>query len=122
MNSEDEIDRVGWPSVVAVALTSIAITVNHVYTLGNGAFPLGTVLLFVPPAMWVWFRKTGNPWALAVYGAMNAWIVAGFGFARGLWDITLPIFAGTWLSAVSTAYPKPMFGVFGVGTRRVLRV
>jgi ABC-type branched-subunit amino acid transport system substrate-binding protein len=44
---------------------------------------------------------------------MNAWIVVGFGVIKGLWDITLPIFAGTFLSSVSTAYPKPVFGAFG---------
>ena len=120
MNSDIGIEPIGRASVVAVMLTALAITVNHVDTLGSGAFLLGTVLLVVPLALWVWFRKSGNQWALAAYGAMNAWIVAGFGLAKGLWDITLPIFAGTWLSSVSTAYPKPVFGAFGFEISGVL--
>jgi len=103
MDSQNEIRSTGWPSVVAVALTAVAITFNHVFTLGSGAFLLGAALLAVPPALWIWFRRTGNKWALVV----------GFGVIKGLWDITLPIFAGTFLSSVSTAYPKPVFGAFG---------
>ncbi len=110
MDSQNEIQRAGWRSVVAVALTAVVITFNHVFTLGSGALLLGGALLAVPPALWIWFRRTGNRWALMAYGAMTAWIVVGFGVIKGLWDITLPIFAGTFLSSVSTAYPKPVFG------------
>jgi ABC-type branched-subunit amino acid transport system substrate-binding protein len=113
MDSQNEIRRAGWRSVIAVALTTVAITFNHVFTLGGVAFLLGATLLVLPPALWIWFRRTGNRWALAAYGVMNAWIVVGFGVIKGLWDITLPIFAGTFLSSVSTAYPKPVFGAFG---------
>ena len=113
MDSQNEVPRGGWRSVVAVALTAVAITFNHVFTLGSGAFVLGAALLAVPPTLWIWFRRTGNRWALAAYGAMLAWIVVGFGVIKGLWDITLPIFVGTLLSSVSTAYPKPVFGAFG---------
>jgi ABC-type branched-subunit amino acid transport system substrate-binding protein len=111
MDSQNAI-RAGWRSLVAVALTAAAVTFNHVFTLGSGAFVLGAALLAVPPALWIWFRRTGNRWALAAYGVMNAWIVVGFGVIKGLWDITLPIFAGTFLSSVSTAYPTPVFGAF----------
>jgi ABC-type branched-subunit amino acid transport system substrate-binding protein len=113
MDAQNEIRQAGWRSVVAVALTAVVITLNHVFTLGGGAFVLGATLLAVPPALWIWFRRTGNIWALAAYGIMNAWIVVGFGLIKGLWDITLPIFAGTFLSSLSTAYPKPVFGAFG---------
>jgi branched-chain amino acid transport system substrate-binding protein len=113
MDSQNEIRRAGWRPVIAVALTTVAITFNHVFTLGGVAFLLGATLLVLPPALWIWFRRTGNRWALAAYGVMNAWIVVGFGVIKGLWDITLPIFAGTFLSSVSTAYPKPVFGAFG---------
>src|SRR5262249_7825525 len=41
-----------------------------------------------------------------------AWIVVGFGAIKGLWNITLPIFAGTFLSSVSSAHAKPVFGPF----------
>ncbi len=112
MDSQNEIRRAGWRSVVAVALTAAAITFNHVFTLGSSAFVLGVALLAIPAALWIWFRRTGNRSALAAYAVMNAWIVVGFGLIKGLWDITLPIFAGTFLFSVSTAYPKPVFGAF----------
>ena len=41
MDSQNEIRRAGWRPVVAVALTAVVITFNHVFTLGNGAFVLG---------------------------------------------------------------------------------
>jgi ABC-type branched-subunit amino acid transport system substrate-binding protein len=113
MDSQNEFRRAGWRSVAAVAVTAIAITFNHVFTLGGGALFLGATLLAVPPALWIWFRRTGNRWALGAYGLMNAWIVVGFGLIKGLWDITLPIFAGTFLSSASPAYPKPVFAAFG---------
>src|SRR5437762_5747750 len=113
MDSQNEIRRSGWRSVVAVALTAVVITFNHAFTLGSGALVLGAALLAVPPALWIWFRRTGNRGALAAYGVTNAWIVVGFGAIKGLWGITLPIFAGTFLSSVSTTYPKPVFGAFG---------
>jgi branched-chain amino acid transport system substrate-binding protein len=43
---------------------------------------------------------------------MNAWIVIGFGLLKGLWGSALPVLAGTFLSSVSSAYPKPTFGAF----------
>ena len=79
MDSQNEIQLAGWQSVVAVALTAVAITFNHVFTLGSGALALGATLLAVPLALWMWFRRTGNRWALAAYGVMAAWIVVGFG-------------------------------------------
>jgi len=63
MESQNGIRRAGWRSVVAVALMAVAITFNHVFTLGSGAFVLGAALLAVPAALWIWFRRTGNTWA-----------------------------------------------------------
>ena len=86
MDSQNEIRRAGWRSVVVVALTAVAITFNHVFTLGSGAFVLGATLLAVPPALWIWFRRTGNRWALVAYGVMNAWIVVGLlWYTSALW-------------------------------------
>jgi ABC-type branched-subunit amino acid transport system substrate-binding protein len=105
--------RVGRASLVSVMLTAVAITVNHVYTLGDGAALLGAVLLLVPAVLWSWFRRTGRTPAFIGYMLMNAWIVIGFGLMNGFWRSTLPVFLGTFLSLVSTAYPKPAIGAFG---------
>ena len=97
-------------SLISVLLTAVAITVNHVFTLGIGALLLGAVLLVLPAALWTWFRRTGRRTALASYLLMNAWIVLGFGLFKGLWDIALPVFMGTLMSSISTTYPRPVFG------------
>jgi ABC-type branched-subunit amino acid transport system substrate-binding protein len=99
-------------SLISVLLTVLAITVNHVFTLGIGALLLGAVLLAFPAALWTWFGRTGRLTALVGYLLMNAWIALGFGLFKGLWDIALPVFMGTLLSSMSTTYPRPVFGPF----------
>jgi ABC-type branched-subunit amino acid transport system substrate-binding protein len=101
-----------WVSLISVTLTAVVITANHVYALRAGAFFLGTVLLAVPAVLFIGLRRTGGAAALAGYVAMNVWIVVGFGLIRGFWSVTLPVFAGTFLSSVSSVYPKPAFGPF----------
>ena len=100
-------------SLMAVMVTAILITWNHVYSLGAAAFILGAVLLIGPAALMWWFRRTQSRWAFGLYLAMNAWIVAGFGLLKGLVGITLPLFAGTLLAALSTTFPRPTLGTFG---------
>jgi ABC-type branched-subunit amino acid transport system substrate-binding protein len=112
MDSRNSIKQPGRPSLISVIVTAIAITANHLYTLGAGALGLGTFLLLVPAGLFTWYRRTGTPLARAGYLLMNAWIVVGFGAIKGLWDITLPIFAGTFLSSLSSAHAKPVFGPF----------
>jgi ABC-type branched-subunit amino acid transport system substrate-binding protein len=99
-------------SLISVVLTALAITVNHMFTLGIGALLLGAVLLGLSTALWASFRRTGGRTALVGYLLTNVWIVVGFGVFKGLWDIALPVFAGTLLSSMSTAYPQPVFGPF----------
>ena len=45
---------------------------------------------------------------------MNLWMVTGFGLMKGLWDTTLRVFLGTLLASVSTSFPKPAIGAFGL--------
>jgi ABC-type branched-subunit amino acid transport system substrate-binding protein len=112
MDRGDGMKQSGRGSLVSVFVTALAITVNHGYALGAGALILGAFLLIVPWLLFVWYDRTGGTLALAGYLAMSAWIVVGFGAIKGLWDITLPIFAGTFLSWTSSAYAKPVFGPF----------
>src|SRR5262245_51422419 len=112
MNGSHSVERPGRAWLVSVALTAIAVTANHVDTLVAGALVLGTLLLVIPPGLVTWYGRTGSTIARIGYLLVTAWIVVGFGAIKGLWDITLPIFAGTLLSSVSPAYAKPVFGPF----------
>ena len=119
MNTHN-VQQYGRASLISVMLTAAAITVNHLYTLGAGALLLGATLLVVPATLLTWFRRTGSTPALAGYLLTNAWIIIGFGVMKGLWESTLRVFAGTPLSFVSTAYPKPAFGAFGFEISAIL--
>jgi hypothetical protein len=86
-------------SLLSVTLTAVAITVNHLFTLGAGALLLGAVLLVAAAALFTWFRRTASKRAFVGYAAVNAWIIVGFGAIQGLWSSTLPVFVGTMLSS-----------------------
>jgi ABC-type branched-subunit amino acid transport system substrate-binding protein len=97
-------------SFVSVALTAVAITVNHFYALGPRALGLGAALLVSAGALLAWVRRTRSGIALGGYLLLSLWIVAGFGLWKGLWKGTLPLFVGTLLSSLSTSFPRPMVG------------
>jgi ABC-type branched-subunit amino acid transport system substrate-binding protein len=44
---------------------------------------------------------------------INLWIIIGFGLMKGFWDSTLDVFLGTFLSSLSTSFPKPAIGTVG---------
>ena len=114
MGMNDDARAYGGLSLLSVMLTAIAITVNHWYALGAGAFVLGGVLLAVPAALWWWFRRGQSRVALVGYLLTNAWIIVGFGLAKGFWQGVLRLFLGTFLASRSTAFPKPTIGPVGL--------
>jgi len=99
-------------SLISVLFTALAITINHLYTLGMGALLLGAALLLLSGVFWTLYNRTGSRVARNGYILMNAWVVVGFGLFKGLYDIVLPIFAGRLLSASSPSYAPPVFGPF----------
>jgi ABC-type branched-subunit amino acid transport system substrate-binding protein len=107
-------------SLISVMLTAAIITANHLYVLGPKAFGLGAVLVVGPLALLWWFRNTKSSVAFAGYLLMNLWIVVGFGLMKGLWGITLPLYLGSGLASVSTAYPRPTFGPYGFEATGIL--
>src|SRR5262245_48329030 len=107
-------------SILSVVLTAIAITVNHIFTLGPGAFVLGAVLLVLPALLMWWFEATRSKVALAGYLAMNLWIVVGFGLIKGLWDGAFRLFLGTLFSSWSTSYPRPEIGSYAFEASGIL--
>src|SRR6266516_4820338 len=107
-------------SLISVSLTAVMITANHLYVLGPNAFSLGAVLVVGPAGLLWGFRNTQSPVAFAGYLLMNLWIVVGFGVIKGLWGITLPLYLGTGLAAVSAAYPKPILGPYGFEASGIL--
>ena len=113
MDTQNRLRTYGHLSLVSVALTALAITVNHWYSLGGGAFMLGATLLVVPATLWWVFQRTRNRAAFVAYLVMNAWIIVGFGFIKGLWEGALRLFLGTFLSSHSSAFPKPTIGTAG---------
>jgi ABC-type branched-subunit amino acid transport system substrate-binding protein len=102
-----ELHRAARRSWAAVVLTAVLITINHRYALGPKAFGLGAVLIVAPTLLLWWFKRTRSNVAFGGYVLMNLWVVIGFGVFKGLWKSTLPVFAGTLLSALSTSYPRP---------------
>src|SRR5947208_8265757 len=78
-------------SLISVLLTALAITVNHLFTLGSSALFLGAALVALACGLWVMSRRTTGQAARTGYLLVNAWIVIGFGLFKGLWDIVLPV-------------------------------
>src|SRR5437867_3077074 len=107
-------------SLLSVIVTAVLITVTHLYPLGTRAFALGAVLLVVPTSLLWWFRNTRSRLAFAGYLLMNLWIVVGFGLLEGLWSITLPLYVGTLLASLSTAFPRPTLGTYGFEASGIL--
>ena len=107
-------------SLLSVLLTAAIITVNHLYPLGPRALLLGAVLTVVTAALWCRLRATYSRAAALGYLLMNLWIVVGFGLMKGLWRITLPLFLGTLLASLSTAFPAPTVGPYGYEASGIL--
>jgi ABC-type branched-subunit amino acid transport system substrate-binding protein len=107
-------------SLLSVMTSAALITVNHLYVLGARALLLGAVLLIVPATLLWWYRQTKSVVPFVGYLLMSAWIVVGFGFVKGLWGITLPLFLGTLLASQSTSYPMPTLGAYGFEASGIL--
>jgi ABC-type branched-subunit amino acid transport system substrate-binding protein len=99
-------------SLASVVVTSGFITVNHLYVLGPQALLLGGFLIGLSTLLLQWVRNGSSRVAFGGYLLTNLWIVAGFGFYKGLWKGVLRLFLGSWLASVSSAYPKPFVGTF----------
>ena len=97
-------------SLASVALTALAITGNHLFALGSRALLLGLALVVGASALLLWFRRSQRPAALGGYLLLNLWIVLGFGLYKGLWNGALRLYLGTWLSSLSTSFPRPFVG------------
>jgi ABC-type branched-subunit amino acid transport system substrate-binding protein len=110
MRVANDVRHYGRLSLISMMVTVIAITVNHLYSLGASAFVLGAALLLIPAALLGRFTSTGSRLALIGYVAMNLWMIVGFGLVKGLWESTLRVFLSTFLSSISTSFPKPTFG------------
>jgi ABC-type branched-subunit amino acid transport system substrate-binding protein len=108
------------PYLVALAATALLIATNHFYSLGPKALGLGSMVFLAPAASLTWLRRTGNRVALAGFVLTNAWVVVGFGLWKGLWRTVLPLFLGTFLSSVSTAFARPTTGPYLVEATGIL--
>ena len=120
MPSTDRLHHAARRSLASVVLAAVAITVNHLYSLGPRALLLGGLLVVLPTALLLWFRQTRNRVALAAYAAMNVWIVVGFGFYKGVWGGIMRLFMGTALASLSTSFPKPAVSRYGFEASGIL--
>jgi ABC-type branched-subunit amino acid transport system substrate-binding protein len=120
MNTSRAVHDAARRSIASILLTSVAITANHLYSLGPRAFGLGLFVAGGSIALLLWFRATRSQVALAGYALMNLWIVAGFGLFKGLWGGVLRLFVGSALAAISTSFPKPTIGAYGFEATAIL--
>jgi ABC-type branched-subunit amino acid transport system substrate-binding protein len=112
MSSPTPLHHAARRSLASVILAAVAIAVNHLYSLGPAALLLGGVLVVLPTALLLWFRRSQSRVALLAYAAVSAWIVLGFGAYKGLWRGVFRLFVGTGLAAISTSFPKPTIGSY----------
>jgi len=113
MSTDIRTHQCGRLSLVSVTLTAMAITVNHLYTIGPAAYALGAILVVLPAALLLWFNRTAGRIAFVGYVLMSVWIVVGFGAMKGFWGTALRLFLGTFLSRLSASFPKPPIGTLG---------
>jgi ABC-type branched-subunit amino acid transport system substrate-binding protein len=107
-------------SLLSVSLTTLAITANHLYSLGVRAFWLGGLLLTLALLFGRGLQRTHSRVAAWGYLAVNLWIVVGFALLKGFWGITLPLFLGTLLATLSSAFPAPTLGPYGFEASGIL--
>jgi branched-chain amino acid transport system substrate-binding protein len=112
MSAGERIHNAARRSLASIGLAAVAITINHLYSLGPRAVGLAAVLVVVPTALLLWYRRTGSTLARTGYGAVVAWIVVGFGLYKGLWLGMLRLFVGTALASLSTSFPRPVIGPY----------
>jgi ABC-type branched-subunit amino acid transport system substrate-binding protein len=94
-------------SLASVAGASVAIVINHLPVLGLRALALGALLLGASAAFLLRYRARRAWPALAGHLLVSLWIVVGFGLYKGLWRGALRLYLGTFLSSISTSYPRP---------------
>ena len=107
-------------SLISASLTAVAITVNHLFTLGPVAYAVGAALVVIPGPLFLWFRKTRSNIPIVIYLLLLAWIVVGFGLFGGYWNGLLRLFFGTLLASVSTDFAKPMVGSYAFEASGIL--
>jgi ABC-type branched-subunit amino acid transport system substrate-binding protein len=99
MTQQNSVHRFARLSLAAVLATSLMTTAHHYYRMGLLTLALGVVVVGLPTATLLWFRRTRHPVALLAYALASGWIIVGFGIIDGLWKSTLKIFLGNYLLA-----------------------
>lgn len=99
-------------SLVALLATVAVTAIHHIFRLGAELMPASVAALLIPIGLAVWFRRTGNRFALWVYGAYVAMVAFWFGFLDGFLDHVLKALGlenmtflpGSEAGSVATAY------------------
>lgn len=91
-------------SLISTLIISFLTTVHHYYRLGFSTLILSSILIGLPIALLLWFRKYKTPLPLIGYGLVSGWISISFGLIDGMWDSTLKLFLGNFLLVENGQY------------------
>lgn len=76
-------------SLISITLTAIITTIHHVFRDGLGLLVPGGILILLPYVLMRWITRTGNKWAVWIYGLYNVLIIVQFGVIDGFLDHVL---------------------------------
>lgn len=102
-------------SLFSVILTALATSVHHYYEIGIHVIFLILVFILIPTLLMLRIQNSNKKIYLWIYGFLNVWLVAGFGFIDGFWNHTLKIFDSGINSLIMSAHGS-MHGIGGGAT------
>ncbi len=76
-------------SLISITLTALITTIHHVFRDGLGLLVPGGILILLPYVLMRWITRTGNKWAVWIYGLYNVLIIVQFGVIDGFLDHVL---------------------------------
>ena len=79
-------------SLVAVSATVILAAITHAAEFGYRALIAGLIGIALLCCMSILYQRTKKNVFLLFYGALNAWVIIGFGLVNGFWNHAFKVF------------------------------